>query len=164
MYKVKAIMPRRRIPSGFKMKQALHKSFKETEKVARDGLDKFTQTWNKQPKWETKIGKDYIRIKTRDKRVKWIDEGTKPYKIRPKRRNGRLKFFMGGKPKTIPGRSVAVKGSKGKMFVVAKEVNHPGIRPRHALRIIVDKAEKQFRRTMTREINDAIERATASTE
>ena len=160
-------MPRRLIPSGFAMKRALKKSFKVAEDTAQEGLDKFTSTWNTKPSWSVTRKTHRLTIKTKDKRVKWIDEGTKSYTIKPKRRRkggGRLVFKTGGKPKTIPGRSVAVKGSKGTAFVVAKEVHHPGIRPRHALPIITDRAGKAFTRAMTQEIKDAIAKSSTATE
>lgn len=121
-----------------------------------------TKTWTLQVKTDmrTKAGKIY----------NWVDKGTgkrgghESYHIKPKKKNGILRFSWPNKPKsmpnpTIPGfpQSDAVRG------VVTKEVIHPGIFPRgYTARMLAKlKNPKQvggFRNTIEAAIKRALRR------
>jgi hypothetical protein len=84
----------------------------------------------------------------------WVDKGTKgPYPIRPKRRRPRsnekksLAFRVGYQPRTLPvARGHAGSGQATGQMVFAKEVKHPGIRPRLFSETITDEMHVKFQR------------------
>jgi hypothetical protein len=103
--------------------------------------------WDEKPKFDkkvsigTKVWTLQVKVDARTKAGKiynWVDKGTgsrgghKDYVIKPKKKNGMLRFSWPNKPKsmpnpTIPGfpQSDVVRG------VVTKQVIHPGIYPRN---------------------------------
>lgn len=85
------------------------------------------------------VGRLAIQIFAREKNPKkpiwkWLDvTGTSPHKIRPRPQNKskRLFFRLGGRAKTLPNPPRFGTGRRAAgPLVVAREVNHPGFRPR----------------------------------
>jgi hypothetical protein len=93
-------------------------------------------------------------VGTDDQRWKWIDEGTPPHVIAPKRGKV-LVFGVGGRPKTTPGRLTSGGGAKGNIVVIRPHVNHPGTKPRNFTELIM----KRWRRGVQPFVRAAIEEA-----
>ena len=81
-------------------------------------LEGYTKDWNPPPTFEAVPVSDGIVVGTDDQRFEWVDEGTKPHVITPKRAKV-LRFNAGGGG-----------GATGDV-VYTKRVNHPGTAPRN---------------------------------
>ena len=89
-----------------------------------------------------------IEIGTDDEIYGYVDKGTKPHIIRPKRPGGVLAFPSVSTPKTKPGRLRSGYGRKGKTIVFAREVHHPGTKARDFGGQIKKKMEPVLERDM----------------
>lgn len=144
-----------------KVKPALVKSH---ERIVSD--------WNSKPEFKSRL-----TIKPKEMSVfifpagthkliwKYVDQGTKPHPILPKRKP-LLKFRWDGKgsykAKTLPkpARTVSGGGTTQGNIVAMKAVNHPGIEAREFSKIIGEDSQEGFRR----EIENAFRRAARKTE
>ncbi len=106
-----------------------------------------------------------ISVTTDDDIYAYVDEGTRPHIIRPKRRRGRRKaastlaFQTGGRPKTTPNVIGSTAGRKGNKWAFAKEVHHPGTKARKFTQAIHRKWTPRFRKEMQAAINRAAKRS-----
>jgi hypothetical protein len=90
-------------------------------------------------------------VGTDDKRVMYLDEGTKPHTIRAK--PGRtLRFKRNYKRKTRKGRIKSSSGGSSGETQYAKEVHHPGTEPLHITETIAEKTEKPLKNRVDRAI------------
>lgn len=131
-------------------------------KVARGvtaDFKKTTATWKNQPEFETIIslsgGEAGFLVGTNNKIYEYIDQGTRPHIIRPK--NGRfLAFASGYKAKTSPGvigsRPGGATSNRG---IFAREVRHPGTKPRLFSKTIAKNWERRYKA----EMHDSMKRA-----
>ena len=79
----------------------------------------------------------------------WVDQGTSPYLIRPKKRNrrGRLLFRTNYRPLTLPiARAHVGPGIATGPWCSAKVVHHPGIKARQFGETIANRTRPKFRR------------------
>lgn len=128
-------------------------------KVTKD-YEATVATWNEKPQFETVVslkgGEAAFLVDTNSKIYEYVDQGTKPHIIRPKRAK-RLVFAAGGSPKTTPRVIGSTGGSRGGTTVYSLGVKHPGTKAREFSKIISDKWQKQFRNEMI----DSMRRAAA---
>ena len=129
MIELRPIIPK---TMGAKFKSAPHavqKGMKQAADAVLLDFAKTTATWKHKPRFTVQHdGKTYT-ITTTDEIYGYVDEGTKPHVIVP--RHGRvLRFAVGGRAKTTPGRITAGGGSPGKDVVFTPRVNHPGTKAR----------------------------------
>jgi hypothetical protein len=95
-----------------------------------------TESWKTKPEFEMKVtSKGNIttsEVKTGDAKYRWIDLGTKPHPIplEPKA-SGFLIFQKNYKAGTTPRSLQARKPQRSGPTVFAKQVQHPGVEPRH---------------------------------
>lgn len=132
-------------------------ALREEGRIIAKEFDKTTRTWKGvKPKFEVLIGltgKDATVVvgpTGSDKAVLkwvWIDEGTKPHKIKAKN-VPLLKFRSGFSSKTFPNRIASFLGGSFGPFVSKKEVNHPGTEPRNFTKIVVKRRRKKFINSM----------------
>lgn len=129
--------------------------------VAKEGIKadfrKTTATWSHQPKWyTTRRGTDWY-IGTTDEIYRYVNEGTRPHTIAPKRAGGRLRFFRGGfKAKSRVGYIDSYAGkSANKDLTWAKIVHHPGTKARNFSIKIRDKWIKEFAKMCRQAIHTA---------
>ncbi len=128
-------------------------ALREEGRIIAKEFEKTTQTWKgAKPKFEVLIGltgKDATVVvgpTGSDKAVLkwvWIDQGTKPHKIRAKN-VPLLKFRSGFSPKTLPNKIASFPSGSFGPFVSKKEVNHPGTEPRNFTKIVVKRRRKKF--------------------
>lgn len=96
--------------------------------VVKD-FEKTTQGWKHDVVFTIKEhGADRI-ITTDDEIWGYVDEGTRPHVIVAKRAR-RLRFAVGGQPKTTPVRITSGGGSQGSAVLFRPKVNHPGTKAR----------------------------------
>jgi hypothetical protein len=88
-------------------------------------------TWKRQPQFEVKEQGGSTTIGTNDPIYGYVNDGTKPHVIRPKKAK-RLAFYAGGfVSKTVPNRLQARAGRVASTNpVFAQGVNHPGTQGR----------------------------------
>lgn len=122
-----------------------------------------TAFWEHKVKFEKLIdvsgAKVEILIGTDDEIYGYVNNGTKPHKIKPKGKGYPLAFMVGGSPKTTPGKAVSSKGTLGTLPVKAMEVDHPGTKAREFDKQIAKKFEKKFANTAQKALDRAIKRA-----
>ena len=76
----------------------------------------------------------------------YVNSGTRPHIIRPKRRGGVLAFRGGVRAKTKPGRISSGAGGSSGATVFSREVRHPGTEPRNFDTLIADNNRPKFKR------------------
>ena len=120
-----------------------------------------TATWKRNVKFEKEINvsrdKQEILVGTDDEIYGYVDFGTKPHPIRPKRPGGRLAFPSEFVPKSQPGQMVSSKGYSGGETLFAKEVNHPGTKARKFSKNIQKKWKPLFEKRMNKAMKKAVE-------
>jgi len=130
------------------------------EKIALREAKTIDQTFETPFDWKYFTNRLFVadmeaRVWTDDPRYKWLDEGTKPHIIQPKKPGGILAFPSVFKPKTSPRRLPSQPGGSSGETVFAKLVHHPGTEPRNysrQLRLLLDNRFKQM-------LDDAFDRA-----
>lgn len=177
----------RSIKPGVKFKSSTFREEirKAAEKMApaiKADFEKTTRTWEHEVEFTTEVnigraaggyiaGKAgittgaEISVTTDDDIYRYVDEGTKPHIIRPRRRRGprkaahTLAFQMGGRPKTTPNVIGSTSGRKGNKWAFAKEVHHPGTKARNFSQVIHRKWQPRFRTEMQAALNRAAKRS-----
>lgn len=109
--------------------QAVQKGMREAAEAVKADAEKSTATWKHKVNFIIQQDGPNFIIATNDEIYGYVDEGTKPHVIVPKR--GRvLRFAAGGRPKTTPGKLTSGSGSAGGDIVFTPRVNHPGTKAR----------------------------------
>jgi hypothetical protein len=105
-------------------------------------LIRTTTTWNHKVSWirnkTSAGGLSVVEISTEDDVYKWIDEGTRPHYIIPKRATF-LRFHSGYNAKTTPGILGAHGGGDHGPLVYRQIVFHPGNAPRNFTQTVMEK-------------------------
>ena len=155
--------------------QALDKTFRSALEVAvnetaKEQLTLFTGAtlkWKNKPKWitrptpgadrKTSVAYQIVGIAD-EKTLKiwgWVDLGTEPHFIFPKKPGGVLAFNIGYSAKTSPVANANVgTGKSSGARVFSRGVFHPGTEPRDFAAYFALQGEE----TLVRKINDAIKR------
>lgn len=127
-----------------------------------EDFDKTVETWEHSVKFEklTDVsGTMSALVATDDEIYGYVDKGTRPHKIRPKKQGGRLRFQWAGPgsyhAKTTPNVIGSQSGGASGNMVAFPEVNHPGTKARNFDQIIARKWQPRFKRRM----EDAMKRA-----
>lgn len=112
---------------------------------------KTTATWDTPVEFEmlisTTAGSFEVLVGTDNDIYRYVNDGTRPHKIRPK--NARVLAFPSMyKAKTAPKVIGSVPGGSSGPTVFANEVDHPGTEPRHFDKEIQKKSMPPYRRAM----------------
>lgn len=137
------------------VQKAVAAATREEADEVQDELEGTTRTWKRQPRFGIKRGQRETIISTADAVYGYVDAGTKPHLILPKKRM--LVFNAGGTPKTQPGVLTPGSGSKGTTPVFVRAVHHPGTKARNFTKIIARRSRGRY---PTR-VQDAIKRGIA---
>lgn len=128
--------------------------------VAKEGIKadfrKTAATWSHQPKWyTTRRGTDWY-IGTTDEIYGYVNYGTRPHIIAPKKKGGRLSFRSGYKAKSRVGYIDSYAGSPAHGATIwAKIVHHPGTKARQFSIKIKEKWMKEFAKMCRQAIKTA---------
>lgn len=128
------------IPSGIAAKElALDAMAKEASAM----FEKTFSTWKNKPTISIRATSNTRQIKVIGKIYEYVDKGTRPHIITPKR--ARFLSFRGGyKAKTSPGVITSRSGGASGKRVFAKLVHHPGSEARDFSVIIQERVQKRF--------------------
>jgi hypothetical protein len=128
---------------------------------------KIVANWEHKPDFKAmkRITRDAIKVyiyPTGEHKDIWqyVSRGTKPHIIRPKKKGGVLAFPLVYVPKTKPrGPSYGGPGKSSGPTIFAKEVKHPGTKPRHFEEAWARWAKTWFRREMENAMRRGARRA-----
>jgi hypothetical protein len=105
-----------------------------------------TSTWTHQPAFKGTVwhrGSEFTtKVSTGDQTFIYVDQGTKPHIIAPKREGYPLAFQSGYKAKSAPGILRAYKGGAFGSMVYAMHVHHPGTKARKFMDKVQEKVSK----------------------
>lgn len=110
---------------------------------ARGDLEKTTATWKHKVGFVIAPIADGFQVSTSDEVWKYVDEGTRPHVIVPRRAKV-LVFGPGSRPKTAVRVIGSTGGSAGGAPVVAHRVNHPGTEARAFTETVQEKWDDEL--------------------
>ena len=153
---VKRIKPKRLKEDA--MRLALLNPMRDFGKEIKKEFEETTKTWDHKVNFEilrsisSKWGTVEVAVLTDDEIYGYVNEGTRPHIIRPKKRGGKLVFKWGGPgsyaAKTTPGVIGSTSGGQSGSTVAFPYVNHPGTKARNFSKIIKKKMEPRFKKKM----------------
>lgn len=130
--------------------------------IVKDDYGAITQNWKHKPKFDVLISLTgpgpVILVGTDDEIYRYVDEGTRPHTIRPKRAKV-LAFNAGHTAKTMPGVIGSRPGGPFGETVFAHEVKHPGTKARNFEKAIKKKRTPWFKREMEKALKIANRKA-----
>jgi len=153
---VKGIKPQRlRVASAVaEVKKALQA---EAAKIKRE-YARTTATWRRKPKFKqlTALGANAeVLVGTDDKIYNYVDLGTRPHYILP-RRVRRLRFRTGYAAKTTPGYIGSYPGGAFGDYRYARRVRHPGTKARGFTARIQEMRHRPFRERIMQAIRKGV--------
>ncbi len=152
----KAIKPKRLKEKEMRL-ELLNGLRSVARKVDKD-FQATTSTWENKPEFETIIslrgGRAEFLVGTNSEIFKFVDEGTKPHMIYPKKAKF-LRFQGGYNAKTQPGVLGSGQSSYSGDTIFSRGVKHPGNKPRKFTEMITKKWKSRFKD----EMHDAMRRA-----
>jgi len=120
-------------------------------------LEGTAATWEDQPTFDVKSNADGSQKITTEHRVwNWVDQGTAPHTIVPKRAEF-LRFNVPYSPATRPGSLKARNAKTGKKTVRTRVVFHPGIEPRQFSVKILRVWDPRIPRRISKKLDEGIE-------
>lgn len=156
MVKYKAISPIK-LNEG-RMRLELLNGLRKTGTRIKEQYDKTTRTWKNRPTFSTQItlsgSKPSVLVSTQSDIYGYVDYGTRPHIIRP-RRAKKLRFRAGSTPKTTPNVIGSSGGSAGGAPVYANFVRHPGNAPRNFTKTIKRDVRPVFKQYMVEAVGKA---------
>jgi hypothetical protein len=156
MIKLKAIRPAPDALSPRKYERAIETALGIVAVTAVQEFQQTTRSWRHKPTFRiAKDGDDRVTVGTDDEVYGYVDQGTRPHVIRPRR--GRfLRFQAGARAKTTPG-SLSSGGGGGGVTTFRRGVNHPGTKARGFSELIARRAEGRVLDEVTRQLRKAAE-------
>lgn len=120
----------------------------------REDYERTTKSWDEQPTFIIKFDADRLggTVSTSNKIYHYVDAGTKPHIIKPKRPGYPLRFNVPFKPKTSVMQIKSGAGSRGNTTVRAMVVHHPGTKARKFTQVIQRAHNRAFKRKLEQEI------------
>lgn len=150
--------------SQFKLIQAERNALRQIKELVLQNFKQATTTWRHKPyfqSYESTAGNVHtIRVSTDDKIYKFVDKGTRPHMIFPKKPGGRLRFQWGGHgsyvSKTLPGYINSRAGGSSGPIVYRRGVKHPGTEPRHITETVQEIWQRKAPEVIERHIQQAL--------
>jgi hypothetical protein len=154
--KLKPIRPAPDALSPRKYERAIETAMGIVAVTAVQEFQQTTRSWRHKPDFRiAKDGDDRVTVGTDDEIYGYVDQGTRPHVIRPRR--GRfLRFQAGARAKTTPG-SLSSGGGGGGVTTFRRGVNHPGTKARGFSELIARRAEGRVLDEVTRQLRKAAE-------
>lgn len=133
------------------LERRLYDALDQTGNIIRSDFRKTTATW-KRPVSFHKTGPRKLKgeleviVSTDNEIYSYVEYGTKPHPIVPKKKGGRLVFRAKYKSKTRPRLIGSRRGGSSGPIVIARRVMHPGTQPRQFSATIAKERDKDLRR------------------
>lgn len=151
---LKAISPKG-LPKTKDFVQAIEKAVRNSAALTLRDLESTVKTWDTKVTFDvtiTQSGNDYSVVAGTDSDVyKWVDSGTKPHTIKPKR-SRYLRFLSGYRAKGRTGIIGSRAGGSYGDTVFSKGVNHPGFAGRRFTILIAKRRQKTIVQEIAQEI------------
>jgi hypothetical protein len=128
--RIEPYRPRVRVNTAKAALTAVEQATRDEVAEVLKELEAATATWTNKPRFKVRVGKSQVSIDTDSPIFTYVDEGTAPHVILP-RRARMLVFAPGSTPKTQPGVMVAGPGRPGSGRVFSRGVMHPGTEARN---------------------------------
>ena len=133
-----------------RFKAAIEQALDTQARATKSDFDKVTASWGHKPGFAIKSSSGQREISTSSDIFGYVNFGTSAHIIRPR---GRFLRFPGSfSPKTAPGLLASMSGMRGGPEVFAKEVHHPGTKPRGFDKLIAKKSEQELVKAINRAI------------
>lgn len=162
------------LPKKFNAFAIIQELARENKRIAKDVLSDFektTATWSEKNK--PRFRKEIIynpnaigfRVFTVHRIYTYVTRGTKPHRIKPRRRNksGMLSFRWAGpgsyRAKTTPGVIGSQGGGASGPVVKSKGVNHPGTAPRDFDIVLAKQWQPTYQQRMQAALNKGLKRS-----
>jgi len=147
--RLKPIIPKGKIIDNKKLNRELINALDHTANIIDDDFDKTVKTWSKKPKFKKtgprkRFGTLEVIISTRNEIYSYVEYGTKPHVITPKKRGGVLVFRSKYLPKTRTGVIGSRASRRSGDLVFTKRVVHPGIQARMFSKTIAKRRQKNL--------------------
>lgn len=155
MVGVKAIVPKKPVFDVKRMERAIDNDLDKVARGMKKDFEATTRTWTEAPVFKIVKGRGSRTVRTTDQVYHWVNFGTRPHVIRVRVKKA-LAWRYPYRHKSVLTRIGSRAGYTGKQTRFAKEVQHPGIRPRRYDLKIAKKWQKAFPPDMQRAINDAL--------
>lgn len=129
--KLTAIVPPKDIIKKLGLVDAILAEQKKTGEGIRNDYRKTVATWETRVAFSVDFDavKGTVEVSTKSKVFTYVDQGTKPHVILPKKKKA-LRFLSNYSPKTTPGFLGSTAGGSSGSTVFSKVVHHPGVKAR----------------------------------
>jgi hypothetical protein len=157
--KVKSIAARGqggRFISPKQVQKAVDEGYAKLAALTVEGYEKTTSTWDNKPTFTIKITRKGFTVTTTNAIYIFVDEGTRPHRIMPRRPDGVLRFNAPFRAKTRPGSLSSGSGGSGPDTVYSRGVNHPGSKARGFTEGIQKRIDKVKAGIMQAEIDKVV--------
>lgn len=141
------------------LKRSTKRSQEQTTKRAKSDFERTTRSFEHEVTFSDEEDSDGGRtVGTDDRIYGYLDDGTKPHEIRPRRKKA-LAFRGGGyRAKTSPGvLGSGSGGASGPVIVRRKPVQHPGTAPRNFAETIARKYDGVVQKIVQDGIDEAVD-------
>lgn len=155
--KITPIQPRNKMAEPEAISAAIERALDRNAAETLAEYQKVVATWDTEVNFtihKTKYGRS---VGTRNKIFGYVDQGTRPHPI-PKvpKRDGVLRFQVGGTPKTKPKILNSYKGRQGNQWRSARQVQHPGTEARKFSAVITTHARQRQARYVNQELKKVL--------
>lgn len=151
------ILPKKPIFDTARFDALVAQATRQTVDDIHADYEKTVATWEHKPKFYATRRGTYWYIGTNDVIYGYVEFGTKPHIIEPRKPGGRLHFMRSGfRPKSRVNYIDSYAGSpatRGETY--AKVVHHPGTAARNFSKQIAKKREKQFAKLVRQAIRES---------
>lgn len=152
--RIEALKPGK-LPTAQEYVTAMKKAAQKSADLTKRDLESTTRTWEHKPKFATFLEENAtafaIFAGTNDDIYRYVDEGTKPHDIKPKR-SKYLRFLPIYQAKGRTGVIGSRDGGSSGDPVFSQGVHHPGFAGRHFTVLIAKRRQK----TLEQEIDQAL--------
>jgi len=154
---MKLILPKKLIADPAKLSRALTNAMNGVAKDIQIDFKVTTQTWKHKPDFPITSPAEYTRrVATDDEIYGYVNDGTRPHVILPKKPGGRLRFNTPFTSKTLPSQIMSRPGSTGANTIFSRGVQHPGTEARTFDVAIKAKWDKEFGVIMQRAVDSEV--------
>lgn len=152
--KLKPILPKRKILDVNAIERGIEDALDDAAEYAQELYEKTTATWNTDVNFTIRKTKYGRSIGTRSTIFQYVDLGTKPHDIRPRRADA-LAFQYGEarRAKTKPRVISSYKGNAGDQWARKLVVHHPGTEARNFTVIISERSGQRLRGNLRRNLS-----------